>query len=594
VADSSDFLANLTKIAAGGVIGKLTSQFGGLTSTLGKLAGGGKGIAGIGAALQKLSPQADAAANGLNQGRNALGQFTAAGTGAQGMLGQLGGGLSSLGPYGIAAAAALAVLTAALTIAVGAMLAGAATAIMVTQHLAMMRAGFGALAGSEAGGAAVTAMVERLGQSLPFATTQVAQWAASLQAAGVSADKLESRIKAVAAATALTQLAGGGGGAAATAMFKRLAEGGAAAQTLLADVAKGGKKSASALAEMGLRVEDLGGQAAVAKMTAGQLSDALAKALTKKGAGPLATMGLDLDVIAGKAKEGLLSLFDKLGPSVEPFMAAVKSLFGEFSKGGSVVAVLKPIVTTVFTALFAWGTRALTAIRAGLLQVIIWGLQAYIALHPMLMRLKEFMTSATFITGLKTAFVLLAIVVGLAALPFIMMAVTTAIAIVALTAVVAAIVWVVGAIVGFVSDSVGALSGWASSAADAAGNFISGLVDGIVGGIGSVISAVTGLGGSMKSALFSALGIHSPSKIAIEAATNVTDTTSDYLDKGSAKVQTSIDDMTAPDHGGGKNGAGVTFRDCFNNCVFGEGYSKAQLEEDLADIFQRQTLAAPS
>jgi hypothetical protein len=90
------------------------------------------------------------------------------------------------------------------------------------------------------------------------------------------------------------------------------------------------------------------------------------------------------------------------------------------------------------------------------------------------------------------------------------------------------------------------LSELGGAAREAATSLIDGLVNGIKNGAGRVIAAVKGLGGDAVSALNNALGNHSPSRYAIEAASNVTHTFADTIDKGSGAVQGSMADMIEP------------------------------------------------
>ncbi len=338
------------------------------------------------------------------------------------MVGKLQGYLSQLGPEGAAAAAAIGVLAIAITATVGTLLAAGAAAIEVVQQLTQMTTIFGALAGSAAGGAKVTAMVQKLGSELPFATSQIGEWVQGLQRAGVAGKDLEAATRAIAAAAALNPA---GGAAAAQETIAKLASGGKEATDLVKAIAEGSKKGTSALREMGLSVADLGGKAAVAKMSAAELTKAIEKALVKKGKDPLSEMAMTWPVIFAKAKEGIMSLFDKLGPAVKPFMAAVKSLFAEFSKGGGVINTLKLIVTSVMTTLFSWATSAVKAVHSlintftgagkstgifsGAIGVLksgwaalgsIWKMVSA-ALTPLIGYLKAIFSNATVLSGIK-------------------------------------------------------------------------------------------------------------------------------------------------------------------------------------------------
>lgn len=483
-----------------------------------------------------------------------------------GPLGQVQSALVKLGPYGMAAAAALAVLTVAITATVGALLAMSAAAIQVVQQRAALLATFSALGGGAAAGKATLEMVERLGEKLPFTTEQIGTWAKSLQSAGLQGAKLEHAIKAVAAAQALM---GEAGGAAAQNLIQKLAEGGKGADMMLKQIQQGAGKSNKLLAEMGLTSVDVAKalgktpeQLKKAKVSADDMRKAIETALRAKGSGALEQLGSTFPVILAKAKEGLLSLFDGLGPSVQPFMNAVKELFGEFSRGGNAIKIIKPIFQSVFSTLFDWGTRAVKAIHEGFQQVEIAGLKAYIALHPFIERIKQIAASESFIRGLKMAFVALGIAVALALLPFAVCVVVTLAVVAAITALVAGAIWLAGVIGGAVVGAFHRVSAAIKSfslpnLAAAAKNMIASFISAITGGIGQVVGAMLNMGGAAKKALFSALGIASPSKVAVEAAANVTTSFADTVDDGKGRTQSAFAGMVKQTGAaGGAKGSG--------------------------------------
>ena len=308
-------------------------------------------------------------------------------------LGGLADKLGEMGPEGAVGAAGLRVFgaaaeatTAIVGATIGTLTQMMGVAISVTERLTLLRDSFSALAGGARQGAAAQAAIA--GLNLPFATAQVNEWAASLLGAGVAGKQLTADVKAIAAAEALMKAAGGGGGAAASELFKRLAEGGAGAQQTLSELQKGSRKAEKMLHDMGLNLADLGGQAALAKMSAEQLHEALAKALARKGAGPLADVALTMESILTKAQEGLLSIFARLGPAVGPFMKAVKDLFSQFNKGSPIVKALGKDATAIFGLLFGKATLAVQAITK-------------------VVKTKDFMT------GLRDAFVVFGAVLNL-------------------------------------------------------------------------------------------------------------------------------------------------------------------------------------
>lgn len=502
--------------------------------------------------------------------------------------------LGALGPEGTAVAMALGAATVAITATVGALSAMAAAAITVTERKAELLATFSALAGGDSAGAAASAAVQRLSSQLPFATSQLNQWAAGLLAAGVPAEKLESRIKAVASAEALMRAAGGGGGAAAEDLFKKLGSGGAEADAFMKKIAKGGKAADAELKKMGLTLKEVGGAAAVAKMTSEQFVDVAAKALAVKGAGPLEALGNTFPVILMKAREGLMSLFGDLGKSVEPFMAALKNLFGIFNKGGPMVAVLKPIMTSLFTTLFEWGTKALTAIRAGFLQLVIWGLKAYIASAPLIHAMRDLwaniqkLAAASGIfddngAGMDILGVIASVVVG----TFLMLVnVFTA----AVTGISEFITWV--------DQADATLSGLAASAMQAGEDIINGLLnfDG-----GAFVAKMTDLAASGLAAFKSVLGIASPSKVMIEhGEEDISGAAATGVDRGADKVEKAMDGLGGKPKPGPKGkgagakgaGGGPVFE--FNNCHFGTGITQADIEAMMWAAWERLSGEQPT
>ncbi len=459
-----------------------------------------------------------------------------------GPLGAVQNALAKLGPQGQAAAMALGLVTAGVTALIGVIVGGMSTAIGVFERITAKLAGFSALAGGTAAGKVALATISKLSEALPFSTSQISQWGAALLAAGVPAEKLASRIKAIAAAEAIMRAAGGGGGAAAEDLFKKLSAGGPEAEAFMKKLAKNGKAAEAELKRMGLTIAELGGKAALAKMTAEQLAEAVSKALQKKGAGPLAAMSGELDTIAMKAKEGLFSLFAKLGPSVEPFMKAVKELFGEFNKGSPIMKAAQSVITAVFSTLFAWATKAVTFIHSAFQQVVIAILTARIALDPLIKTLQKMAAQEPFIRGLKVGLALLAV-------PFVVLAVAVGVVLSLFSILIAVVGFVaygfirlagsiVGAVIGAFNRVKAIVKGFAlPSLATAAYNMVASFVSGILSRIGSVMASMRQMGAAAKSALFGALGIASPSKIAVEAAQNVTGSFADKVDDGKGKTQ---------------------------------------------------------
>lgn len=620
MANAAEFLIKINEqvsgpaAAASGALQRLESQIRRETSALGeaeaamaKFEASGAGsiaqhdalAAKIGKASDALgalkgalpSAEASAAAGPMRDFGNALGDSALHAADLPGPIGAIQNALSKLGPEGEAAAMAIGLATIAITAFVAVTAGGMALAIHMTETLGRMRVAFDSLAGGAAAGGKVSAMVERLGQSLPYATSEIAKWSASLLQAGVPAAQLESRLKAIAAATALTALTGGGGGAAAEAMFRRLSAGGAEADAFLKKIAKGGKAADHDLKEMGISLAELGGKAKVAKMKAGELGDAIAKALAAKGGKALAAEMNTLPVIFMKAKEGAMSLFSGMGPQVEKFMASVAKLFSAFNKGGVAIQILKPIVTSVFGTLFSWATKALDAAYAGFLRVAIWGVKAYIMAHPLVGAFGQLWAAVVklgvalgIVGGKSSSFGILALVGKIVSNTF-----------QAVIAVIGGVIGAVTAVVGVVTRVVaairGALAGIGGSGKGAGGSLVSGLIAGIMGGAGAVIAAVKGLAAGALSAFTGAFGIKSPSRVMLKHGDeNIAGALAGGVDKGAPKVERSMGKLGGKPGGvsGGKgNGGGGDINIDLRGAHFGGDLTEEKLEGWLLRILER-------
>lgn len=473
--------------------------------------------------------------------RGALSQL---GAWAEQGIGKLQEKLASLGPYGQAAAAMLGVLTAAVSATVGTMLDLMGVAIKIAETKAGISAAFSALAGGQAAGAAVLATISKLGEQLPFATSQLRQWGQSLLAAGVPAEALESRIRAIAAAEALMKDAGGGGGSAAESLFKRLAESGAAAQTLISDIQKGGRRSALQLAQMGLSTKDLASALGMteerfksASLTADQLGNAISKALQAKGGGSLAAMMNSWPVIIDKARGGFMSLFGGLEKPVSALMQATRKLFAEFNAGSPIIRGLKPVVTAVFGELFSLATRAVTAIHKGFLMVAIAALTAYIALRPIIQTIGAILANVPILSLFKAGLLAIGVVVGVIVGAFLLA------------------VAVVGTFVTAIVSAAAVLVDWIGQAASAGADFVAGLAQGISSGVGAVVDAVKGVASSALGAFTSAFGIKSPSRVMMKhGEDNIAGGAAIGIDKGGAKVDDAMARMGAEPPKGGRGG----------------------------------------
>ena len=561
--------------------------------------------------LGLIAPAADPSAKALDSlGDSAQGAMQSM-LPTTGVAGSLSKALQSMGPEGMAAAVALAVVTAVVAGLAVAFWELVKAAIQFSQEKDALVATFGALAGGAKAGRAVVDAVEDIAASLPFAEDKVFAMAKSLMSAGIQGKALEAGIRAVAAATAIM---GESGGAAAEKMIKQLAEGGEAASKMIKQIQAGGPKAAKLLADMGLQSADLAKALGVTPeklktmtLTAEQVGKALETALVTKGAGAIEAMGLTWTSISGKLKDGIGDLFEDLGSAVQPFMGEVKALFAEFFKGSTTMKAAKGIITAVLTEVFAVGTKVVHALHLGFLMIQVAALNVAIAIAPIVLWLKAIVTSSAFLTVLKYTLGAIAVVLGIVAaaiavvvagvflllLPFVIVGAI-------IIGLVAAWLYLWGVVIDFAGSAISALSGWASAAVEAAGNFISGLVSKIANGSGVVIDAIKNLAGSAIDAFKGALGIASPSKVMMEMGLHTTAGLTEGLDAGTADVSDASASMGAAvidgaessggSGPGGRGGSGsmqVTFAEG-SIVIDGAGKSAGEITEEMISlVFER-------
>lgn len=541
-----------------GALGGAAQAAGSKGDALGRVTGALTAGANVAAsAIQGLGSAVVAIASGpipnATQAGQALGQVM--GNVITGAADRAAEALGKLGPAGQAAGAALQALGVVAAATVGTLMTLAGVAVDAVQKLDLLRDSFAALAGGAAAGRKLQESLERL--DLPFAPDQVRAWAATLEGAGVKGRALEERMKAIAAAQATGAVFGKQWGNAAEEFFKKMGAGGPEADELLKKIQKGGMRGSEVLKNMGLDINALGGQAAVAKMNAEQLNNAVTKALQNRGNVPLEDMALSLPVILAKAKEGILDLFSGLSGPVKALMTEVKSLFGEFSKGGGAAKGLKPLVTEVMSAILGWlkkGVQAAHELVQGFMGTKgAKGPFAEIgaAIHTVWSAVKGLFSALGMLnkgkpSGLSSA---------LSALVFIVKAVAASVGVMIDNATMA--IAILSSLGDLASSAGDALSGMADAALSAASNFVAGLVDGISAGASQVIAAVQGLASGALSAFTGALGIHSPSTIMLEhGEENIAGAAATGVEAGTPRVAKAMQKMGESEPGVPKGGKG--------------------------------------
>jgi hypothetical protein len=428
----------------------------------------------------------------------------------------MGSALSKAGAMGASAATAIGKAVLAAAAALGALvIAGIGFAISANEGQRAADGLFDALGQGAITGAEVGDIIDGLRAKTGIAADTLEQYAKAYVTMGITGKAaLEGLTLAAASAEALAK----GGGKAFTDLFQKV--------QLAADA--GGKLKlpfkalGSTLAAVGLNVGDL---AKEMQLTTAQLSDGLAAgtidakkfgdamqlAVTKKGAGPLKNLANTAANLGATLKEYLGELFEDLGDSIGPFMDEVKSLFQIFdSKTNPSGEALKAGIGGFFKEMFAVLTKVVPMVKHFFLDLIIYGLQAYIALKPIAAAIQAFAESED---GIKAIEMLKTMLIGAA---------------IAAGIVIGVLIYTGAVIVGVIALAVGAFAAlgmaltlayqqlltWGLSATIAAQNFISGLVGGITAGAGQVVAAVKGLAKSAMAAFTGTGGIdaHSPSR----------------------------------------------------------------------------------
>lgn len=450
----------------------------------------------------------------------------------------------------LAAAAAIA----ALVVVTGSL---AAKAIEIVQQRAGLLATFSALGGGAIAGKATLAMVDKLSEKLPLPAAQIAEIAKQMESAGFRGKALGKGIEAVAAATAIMHSESGG--AAAQKMLKTLAEGGLGAQKMADQISKGGAKSNKLLADMGLSANDvtkaLRQMGVKGKASADQVGMAVEKALASKAGGkggPLAEMGATFPVILAKLQEGFASLFE--GVKIGPFMASVKNLFGQFSRGAPAMKALKPIVTEVFGTLFKYATLGVTWVSKLVAKMATgkniagtWNeVKAAIAkvvsvLGVVWATMKPIVTSTAFVNGLVTIFKVLAVVVALVGA-----------ALAGTTAILVGLAGAVGMVGTFLWSLIGTVVSFGASIVEGLLNF----------DYSAFVAKMVAMATAGLDAFKAVLGIASPSAVMAEMGGHVAAGAAVGVEGGSGKAVASAGKMgadmaTGAGKGASKGGAGA-------------------------------------
>lgn len=488
-------------------------------------------------------------------------------------------------------------------ITVGLVQSGAAFAITSSEAKQEMLGLFDAMGQGVVSGEEVEGVIDGLKSKFGISKDAMVDYTKALMAMGrTDLGQLEGDLLAVSSAAALVK----GGDQALLSMTKKIDMAAESGNKLkiptkaLAQLSATGANVGDVAKQMGISTEELTKNLAAGTVDARKFGAALNDAIVKKGQGPLEKMANSSANLKKLLSEAWGDLFEDI--DVAPFMAEVKKLFEIFGQGTESGKAMKSGIGGFFKEVFGLATKVVPIVKHFLLDMVIYGLKAYLALKPIVKTIREFVTSATgmFVingilsgiwTVLKTIGAVILVVVG------------TFIALqVAAFAVGVAIWTAIGAVLGFIFEAKSAFDGWIASAATIAYDFVAGLVGGIVSGAGSVVNAVTGLASAALNAFTGPSGIdaHSPSRKMMAAGGNMTDGAAIGVEDGSADVETAVSNVAgssvkAMSEGGSSSGAPAASSAAPLTVyvqIDGAGKSASEITEELvASVFQRYALA---
>lgn len=502
-------------------------------------------------------------------------------------------------------------------ITAGLIKSGMEFAIESNQAKQAMLSMFDAMSGGAGAGAELDEMLSGLSDKIGITKDALIPLTKGFLQMGVTGtEQLE---KLTLAAISATAIVGKGGAEAFTNIQKKIAlaaEAGGKFQLgtkQLLQLRDAGVGVSDIAGKMGMKTEALAAALKDGTVDAKKFGDAMTEAVIAKGAGPLERLGSSFEEIKKKFMASIGDMFEDI--DVGPFMAEVKSLFAIFSAAPASGQAMKAGIGGFFKEVFAIATKVVPLVKHFLLDMVIYGLKAYIALKPIVKAIREFVTSAVgaaIIGAVLSSIWNVLKVIGVAILVVVAAAGVLWAAMIA----VSVAVWtVVGALGTALSGAVAALAGWVAGAATAAYDFVAGLVNGIANGASQVIGAVTGLAGKATGAFKSALGIASPSKVMLGMGDNMAAGVSEGLEGGAKDVAAasssvanasvkSMSDGTsgfgagapggapsavapggaAPEGGGGKS---ITFAEG-SIVINGAGKSALEItEEMIANVLQR-------
>lgn len=553
--------------------------------------------------LGKAGSSGEAAAGGLEQllgvAKGMGGPLGSVASGIEGISGSVSS-LAALGPEVLLMAVAAAAI--ALAAALAAAFVGMAKfALAQADSRRSMLLNLEAILGSADAAGQLEGVIDDLANTGLVTSERLEQMAKALATAGLRGKELEGTLRTL--ATVESTIGGEAADklrsiiekSAAVGHFelpvKQLAGTGVALENVYAALStRLGKSIAQVKAELDAgKISIADGVAALNEVIEQKLGDVAAK------------KALAFSAQMEKLSKNMGDLFEEV--DIEPFLKGLQGVLGVFDDTTAAGQALKLVLKSVFDGVFAAAGAALPAVTAMMKEIIIAGLEIYIAVKPIASAIASFFGASSGGSAMVTAFRAIGQAIGFVVKAAVLMMTITAtivggaIALLvgfasltgrvfsgaaeAITGAFAALGSFFGGIastiagaLGSVYDAVagalgglaGSIGGWLSAAwqslvsfvdgfRSAGSNIMAGLVEGITAGAGAILSALLAPVQGGINAVKSLLGIHSPSRVFAEMGSYTAEGFAQGVDAGSADVGASVASMVTPPKVPGATGA---------------------------------------
>jgi len=250
----------------------------------------------------------------------------------------------------------------------------------------LMAARFQAMGdGAEGGGKRTLAMLDGLAAKLPQSREHLAEWTNAIQKMGIT-DLSKIRTELIATASAEALLGEGGAGA-----YEKISrkvndaiEGHHALKITSKELTRtiGTALSADVASRLGMSLKDLETKLKAGTVDAEKFGDALSKAVTEKGKGPLEAMSNSLGALKTKASEAFAHLFDDV--DTKPLTDAFHNLIAVIDQGQPSGQAMKMGITGALNAIIRVVGHGITEAEVFFLRLEVGALSAYIALKPVI------------------------------------------------------------------------------------------------------------------------------------------------------------------------------------------------------------------